>query len=62
MCPPDPAHTTLAHEGGDFIWTDTGTGADGHSGSLRDGPDVDCPERLERYGWAGVSLSWNLTS
>ena len=26
------------------------------------GLDIDCPERFKRYGWAGVSLSVNLTS
>ena len=34
MCPPDPAHTTLADEGCDFIWTDTGARADGHLGGI----------------------------
>ena len=36
MCPPDPTHATLADEGGDFIWADTGARADRHcNGILR---------------------------
>jgi hypothetical protein len=26
------------------------------------GPDIDCPKRFKRYGWAGVSLNRNPTS